>query len=135
MLFELFDDVDVFVGSHEEFNHDLVTVGIVDLALAQPVVSVVFQEVFEDLTVVSVLDKETDGVVIELLRADVSLEFFTHFFDGVGFGLGVVVDREDIVSFEDNIDVITIAAGNILLEVRNFGGFGVGVSSDSAGAQ
>lgn len=55
------------------------TIGIINLTVAQPVVSMVFQEVFEDLTIVLVLDEKTNGVVVELLRANVSLEFLSHF--------------------------------------------------------
>lgn len=93
VLFELFNDVNVFISSHEEFNHDLVTIRIIDLALAQPVIGVIFQEILEDLAIVRVLDEQTNCVVIELLGGNISLEFLAHFFDGIGFGLGIVVDR------------------------------------------
>jgi len=56
MLFEFFNDSNVFISSLEKFNHHLMSIGIVNFTLDQPILGMVVEEISEYRSVVSMLN-------------------------------------------------------------------------------
>lgn len=79
VFLEFLNDGDIIESCEKEFDHRVVSSGVIDLAFAEPVDGVVLHKVVEDLTVVGVLHEQSDSVVIELLRGNIPLELLSHF--------------------------------------------------------